>query len=556
MSAYLSYRRRYSEPEKPEPRFQWRLRVHSLMMSDSDPASALADRRPQRYDSLREYGATSGPEVRSEKRVGDSRPDADSVEAPRHRRERFMRTKSEGHLKLRVRFSKFSDAASKSLDDDESEVYSGSENRRLRSSQESGIDSSKEHPSDEEDDRPQKFQKHLVQFKDNSDADDGFAGEELSGAGHHDGAVGGSEEADDNQINEEVVKDVSKGAIPKRFSKTIDPKLSLSEESNGGERSEYSSVLESALVMDNVDFTVRGGDPITSIENSDTYNVTDTTTCFTSNINTRVSPISFDATTDAAQQCGQKSKDKSEYNSEEEEKGIEEDVHDGVEKRAPKESDKVDDIESIIERIIAEEEAMLNGKDGSPSSEKATSDSLSEEDMSTLKSETKNTGDHAEDGDLQGISIARSVSQDKQRSSSLPSYQTGEDHDLSMTIAQFSSSCPSSQNDVTQEKKAEEEDATEDDGWAYLPVILLEDVFTLLTPKERHQASQVCRQWYDLFYSPRVWETFILLERTLTKKRFNLYKGYQRELCPGKTQVSFTCFVYVWGISYGTVDMR
>ena len=75
------------------------------------------------------------------------------------------------------------------------------------------------------------------------------------------------------------------------------------------------------------------------------------------------------------------------------------------------------------------------------------------------------------------------------------------------------------------------------EGWKGLPSILLEDIFVMLNPKQRHQASMVCRTWYEIFYSPRVWDTFVLFERTLTKKRFNLYKGYQRELCPRKTQV-------------------
>lgn len=88
-----------------------------------------------------------------------------------------------------------------------------------------------------------------------------------------------------------------------------------------------------------------------------------------------------------------------------------------------------------------------------------------------------------------------------------------------------------------EEVKNEDEEEEEEDFWAELPTILLEDIFTLLTPKQRHQASMVCRPWYEIFYSPRVWETFVLLERTLTKRRFNLYKGYQRELCPRKAQV-------------------
>ena len=86
----------------------------------------------------------------------------------------------------------------------------------------------------------------------------------------------------------------------------------------------------------------------------------------------------------------------------------------------------------------------------------------------------------------------------------------------------------------------DDDDYYEDEGWKDLPVILLEDIFVLLTPKQRHLASMVCRPWYEIFYSPRVWETFILFETTLTRRRFNAYKGYQRELCPGKTQVGET----------------
>ncbi|XP_046335932.1 uncharacterized protein LOC124117950 [Haliotis rufescens] len=93
------------------------------------------------------------------------------------------------------------------------------------------------------------------------------------------------------------------------------------------------------------------------------------------------------------------------------------------------------------------------------------------------------------------------------------------------------------------------EEEEEDDGecprfltplkrdWTGVPQMLLEDIFTLLTPKYRHVASQVCYTWRSTFYSPRVWETFTLLERTLTRRIFNLYKGYQRDLCCRKTQV-------------------
>ncbi|XP_021343751.1 uncharacterized protein LOC110443697 isoform X2 [Mizuhopecten yessoensis] len=91
------------------------------------------------------------------------------------------------------------------------------------------------------------------------------------------------------------------------------------------------------------------------------------------------------------------------------------------------------------------------------------------------------------------------------------------------------------------EKSAEPEpvEAEEEYGWAQLPDILLEDIFALLTPKARHQASRVCKSWYKTFYSPRVWETFIFEDGTLTKRRYNLFKGFTRELCPRKSQNCF-----------------
>lgn len=74
-------------------------------------------------------------------------------------------------------------------------------------------------------------------------------------------------------------------------------------------------------------------------------------------------------------------------------------------------------------------------------------------------------------------------------------------------------------------------------GWADLPEILLEEIYGYLTPKERHLASQVCSTWYDAFYSPRVWETFVFERKTLTRRKFNFFKGIQRELCPRKAQM-------------------
>jgi F-box protein 39 len=86
--------------------------------------------------------------------------------------------------------------------------------------------------------------------------------------------------------------------------------------------------------------------------------------------------------------------------------------------------------------------------------------------------------------------------------------------------------------------EGENEDA--DFGWIDLPDILLEDIFELMPPKTRHQCSQVCGRWYDTFYAPRVWHTFVLQGRVLTKQIRNLAEGYVRELCPRKTQVCFS----------------
>ena len=88
-------------------------------------------------------------------------------------------------------------------------------------------------------------------------------------------------------------------------------------------------------------------------------------------------------------------------------------------------------------------------------------------------------------------------------------------------------------------QSAEEKDEDDEYGWKYLPEILLEDILAMLSPKHRHEASQVCNTWYNTFYAPRVWETFILKPTTLTRKRFDMFRGYRRELCVRKAQECF-----------------
>lgn len=45
-------------------------------------------------------------------------------------------------------------------------------------------------------------------------------------------------------------------------------------------------------------------------------------------------------------------------------------------------------------------------------------------------------------------------------------------------------------------------------GWAFLPTILLHDIFTRLSPADRRKASTVCRNWRQALYHPRLDFTF------------------------------------------------
>ena len=67
-------------------------------------------------------------------------------------------------------------------------------------------------------------------------------------------------------------------------------------------------------------------------------------------------------------------------------------------------------------------------------------------------------------------------------------------------------------------------------GWDELPTILLEDIFSLLSIDQRYTCSQVCRLWYETFHSPVVWYTFTFNGVLFTRKKFNLYHGYERTL--------------------------
>ncbi|XP_064625453.1 uncharacterized protein LOC135486532 [Lineus longissimus] len=77
-----------------------------------------------------------------------------------------------------------------------------------------------------------------------------------------------------------------------------------------------------------------------------------------------------------------------------------------------------------------------------------------------------------------------------------------------------------------------------DAAWEDLPIIVLEEIFAMLSLRERFNASQVCKNWLDCFYSPRVWEKLEFQERSFTKKIFSVYQGLQYRFNHRKFQLS------------------
>jgi hypothetical protein len=73
--------------------------------------------------------------------------------------------------------------------------------------------------------------------------------------------------------------------------------------------------------------------------------------------------------------------------------------------------------------------------------------------------------------------------------------------------------------------------------WEELPTILLEDIYSLLPMRYRYYCSQVCRSWYEIFHSPVIWYTFIFDGTIFTRKKFNLFRGYERILNPYRVQL-------------------
>ncbi|CAG2056086.1 unnamed protein product [Timema podura] len=77
------------------------------------------------------------------------------------------------------------------------------------------------------------------------------------------------------------------------------------------------------------------------------------------------------------------------------------------------------------------------------------------------------------------------------------------------------------------------DDESEDIGvntcgpWSRLPDLVVEQVFSYLTIRQRYYASLVCRSWSAAFNLQHVWATFMFDDSTLTRRKFNYYYGWQ-----------------------------
>lgn len=523
MSKYLSWRRRLSEPEKPEPRFQWRMRVNSLMMDDSNENVSTRDA----------LGSSGGFEASVTSHTSTRNIDTPLSFSQRERRERFARTKSESHIKHRVRFSR-------TLEEDADSSDASPELCRRRTLP-SRNTTSREDLTYYSDRRYKTWRGHV-------DTKEDTQNQKFNSIEHGVSTRAASANSSTSKSAEMAIG----GAIPKRerqeLYKTSDSTSSDESDARSRRRGAKSSSPDSAIgdSLPNTQMVLRerspsiesqkktgnsheknetlAQNPVESTDDSaseaDHLALEDTITPFSN-----VTPDAFSNPTCSVNNLPIQSKD------------FEND-------RSGEAVGTADDIESIIEQLIAEEQ---QGADSYVDSTLVTKvEGLMGPESRVYEEEMEQLQEAIYDCNRE-TSIAVELSlQEAKMSSSMP-FVVLDEHRSSSTLIPCSSSYPPSRalyqkdNEDTAEEDEDASSETEEEmsSWANLPMILMEDVLTLLTPKERHLASQVCRQWYDLFYSPRVWETFILLERTLTKKRFNLYKGYQREICPGKTQLCF-----------------
>ncbi len=93
----------------------------------------------------------------------------------------------------------------------------------------------------------------------------------------------------------------------------------------------------------------------------------------------------------------------------------------------------------------------------------------------------------------------------------------------------FGTICGKNVNLRTNQDNSNSED-WEESSWSNLPDLLLENIFSYLTMQERYYSSLTCRSWYQSFYLPNSWRTFVFDDKTLTRSRFNYYSGWQVKL--------------------------
>merc|ERR1719365_434295 len=66
--------------------------------------------------------------------------------------------------------------------------------------------------------------------------------------------------------------------------------------------------------------------------------------------------------------------------------------------------------------------------------------------------------------------------------------------------------------------------------WAYLPDLVLEEIFQYLGYKSKLAAALVCRQWSRIIFVRKVWSTLQIHDSALTMSRFNYAGKFYEEV--------------------------
>ncbi|KAI0218111.1 hypothetical protein LSAT2_030163 [Lamellibrachia satsuma] len=75
-------------------------------------------------------------------------------------------------------------------------------------------------------------------------------------------------------------------------------------------------------------------------------------------------------------------------------------------------------------------------------------------------------------------------------------------------------------------------DADDETSWADLPTVLLEDIYSMLTMRQRYNCSLVCRNWNDVLLAPRLWRLLDVGQEMFRVRRVNRFhhSGYEYRL--------------------------